>query len=272
MIAVVILNWNGVDMLRRYLPGVVSDCADEGEVIVADNGSTDASLDYLRAEHPDVRLLCFDKNHGFAEGYNAAFRRIEAETPGRYDYYLLLNSDVRTSPGWLTPLRTYMDAHPETAAAQPKIHAEWAHDSFEHAGAAGGFIDRYGYPFCRGRMLNVLEKDHGQYDTVRSLFWATGAALLVRPADWNAVGGFDPHFFAHFEGIRADAGADYCAEVMRIRPQGAHKFDGVGKDVPHHAAPTGVGGTNHTMLGIVEQHRYAIGGGNADAYVRQCGD
>lgn len=176
MIAVVILNWNGVDMLRRYLPGVVSDCADEGEVIVADNGSTDASLDYLRAEHPDVRLLCFDKNHGFAEGYNAAFRRIEAETPGRYDYYLLLNSDVRTSPGWLTPLRTYMDAHPETAAAQPKIHAEWAHDSFEHAGAAGGFIDRYGYPFCRGRMLNVLEKDHGQYDTVRSLFWEIGRA------------------------------------------------------------------------------------------------
>ena len=224
MIAVVILNWNGVDMLRRYLPGVVSDCADEGEVIVADNGSTDASLDYLRAEHPDVRLLCFDKNHGFAEGYNAAFRRIEAETPGRYDYYLLLNSDVRTSPGWLTPLRTYMDAHPEVAAAQPKIHAEWAHDSFEHAGAAGGFIDRYGYPFCRGRMLNVLEKDHGQYDTVRSLFWATGAALLVRPADWNAVGGFDPHFFAHFEEI------DFC---WRLRAR-ARKIVCIPQSVVYH--------------------------------------
>ena len=117
-----------------------------------------------------------------------------------------------------------MDAHPETAAAQPKIHAEWAHDSFEHAGAAGGFIDRYGYPFCRGRMLNVLEKDHGQYDTVRSLFWATGAALLVRPADWNAVGGFDPHFFAHFEEI------DFC---WRLRAR-ARKIVCIPQSVVYH--------------------------------------
>lgn len=224
MIAVVILNWNGVDMLRRYLPGVVSDCAGEGEVIVADNGSTDDSLHYLRTEHPDVRLVCFDQNLGFAGGYNAAFRRIEQETPGRYDYYLLLNSDVRTSPGWLTPMRTYMDAHPETAAAQPKIHAEWAHDSFEHAGAAGGFIDRFGYPFCRGRLLNVLEKDSGQYDTVRSLFWATGAALMVRPADWNAAGGFDARFFAHFEEI------DFC---WRLRAR-ARKIVCVTDSVVYH--------------------------------------
>ena len=121
-------------------------------------------------------------------------------------------------------MRTYMNAHPETAAAQPKIHAEWAHDSFEHAGAAGGFIDRFGYPFCRGRLLNVLEKDHGQYDTVRSLFWATGAALMVRPADWNAAGGFDARFFAHFEEI------DFC---WRLRAR-ARKIVCVTDSVVYH--------------------------------------
>ena len=134
MIAVVILNWNGVEMLRRFLPSVLAHSAPEGEVIVADNGSTDCSVEMLRQEFPTVRLIEMPDNTGFAEGYNEAFRRIEQETPRRYDLYLLLNSDIRTTEGWLRPLRTYMDAHPEVAAAQPKLRAEWAHDTFEYAG------------------------------------------------------------------------------------------------------------------------------------------
>ena len=140
MIAVVILNWNGVEMLRRFLPSVLAHSAPEGEVIVADNGSTDRSVEMLRQEFPKVRLIEMPDNTGFAEGYNEAFRRIEQETPRHYDLYLLLNSDIRTTEGWLRPLRTYMDAHPEVAAAQPKLRAEWAHDTFEYAGGAGGFI------------------------------------------------------------------------------------------------------------------------------------
>ena len=211
MIAVVILNWNGVEMLRRFLPSVLAHSAPEGEVIVADNGSTDCSVEMLRQEFSTVRLIEMPDNTGFAEGYNEAFRRIEQETPRHYDLYLLLNSDIRTTEGWLRPLRTYMDAHPEVAAAQPKLRAEWAHDTFEYAGGAGGFIDRDGYPFCRGRLFNVVEKDHGQYDAVVPLFWATGAALLIRVSDWEAVGGLDGRFFAHNEEI------DLC---WRLRARG----------------------------------------------------
>lgn len=211
MIAVVILNWNGAEMLRRFLPSVVKNTAPEGEVIVADNGSSDDSLLMLRSEFPEVRIVAMPENLGFAEGYNEAFRRIEAETPARYDLYLLLNSDVRVTPRWLQPLRAYMDAHPEVAAAQPKLLAEWANDTFEYAGGAGGFLDRDGYPFCRGRMLNVVEKDSGQYDDVASLFWATGAALLVRASDWAETGGLDGRFFAHNEEI------DFC---WRLRARG----------------------------------------------------
>lgn len=211
MIAVVILNWNGAEMLRRFLPSVVEHSAPEGEVIVADNGSTDTSLEVLAAEFSTVRVIRMERNVGFAEGYNEAFRRLERETPRRYDLYLLLNSDVRVTAGWLSPLRHYMDAHPEVAAAQPKLRAEWAHDMLEYAGAAGGYLDRDGYPFCRGRLFNVMEKDTGQYDTVASLFWATGAALLIRVSDWESVGGLDGRFFAHNEEI------DLC---WRLRSRG----------------------------------------------------
>lgn len=211
MIAVVILNWNGAEMLRRFLPSVVEHSHPLGEVIVADNGSTDNSLEILQQEFPEVRTLVLDRNYGFAEGYNEAFRRLEIIAPQRYEYYLLLNSDVRVTADWLRPLHTYMEQHPEVAAAQPKVRAEWAHDTLEYAGAAGGYIDRYGYPFCRGRLLSVVEKDRGQYDDNASIFWATGAALLIRQADWWDVGGLDGRFFAHNEEI------DLC---WRLRARG----------------------------------------------------
>ena len=211
MIAVVILNWNGAEMLRRFLPSVVEHSQPLGEVIVADNGSTDESLEILQQEFPEVRILVLDRNYGFAEGYNEAFRRLEEVAPQRYEYYLLLNSDVRVTADWLRPLHTYLEQHPEVAAAQPKLRAEWAHDTLEYAGAAGGYIDRYGYPFCRGRLLSVVEKDRGQYDDNASIFWATGAALLIRQADWWDVGGLDGRFFAHNEEI------DLC---WRLRARG----------------------------------------------------
>jgi glycosyltransferase, group 2 family protein len=211
MIAVVILNWNGAEMLRRFLPSVVEHSHPLGEVIVADNGSTDNSLEILQQEFPEVRTLVLDRNYGFAEGYNEAFRRLEIIAPQRYEYYLLLNSDVRVTVDWLRPLQVYMELHPEVAAAQPKLRAEWAHDTLEYAGAAGGFIDRYGYPFCRGRLLSVVEKDSGQYDDNASIFWATGAALLIRQSDWWEVGGLDGRFFAHNEEI------DLC---WRLRARG----------------------------------------------------
>ena len=206
MIAVVILNWNGSDMMRRFLPSVIAGCEGEGEVIVADNGSTDDSLDMLRAEFPAVRTIALDRNYGFAEGYNQAFRRLDG-----YDYYLLLNSDVRCTDGWLRPLREYMDAHPDCAACQPKVRAEWDHSRLEYAGACGGYIDRDGYPFCRGRIFAVAEQDNGQYDNVADIFWATGAALMIRAEDWHKAGGLDGRFFAHNEEI------DLC---WRLRSRG----------------------------------------------------
>lgn len=212
MIAVVILNWNGSAMMRRFLPSVIAGCTGEGEVIVADNGSTDDSLEMLRTEFPEVRVLALDKNYGFAEGYNQAFRVLEAESgEDAYDYYLLLNSDVECTDGWLRPLREYMDAHPDCAACQPKLRAEWDRSRLEYAGACGGFMDRDGYPFCRGRIFAVAEVDDGQYDDVCDVFWATGAALMVRAEDWRNTGGLDGRFFAHNEEI------DFC---WRLRSRG----------------------------------------------------
>lgn len=195
-LAVVILNWNGSALMRKYLPSVVAYSAREGvEVIVADNDSTDDSVEMLRREFPGVRLLTLSRNYGFAEGYNRALSGVEAT------YYLLLNSDVEVTEGWLDPLLDYMDSHPEAAACQPKIRSLLDRESFEFAGASGGFIDRYGYPFCRGRIMATVEKDHGQYDTVCPVFWATGAALMIRAADYRAAGGLDGRFFAHMEEI-----------------------------------------------------------------------
>ena len=205
-VSVVILNWNGAAMLQKFLPGVIKYSQGEGvEVCVADNGSTDESVVWLQTHCPDVRLIVLDKNYGFADGYNKALEQVEAE------YVVLLNSDVEVTPHWLEPMVAYMDAHPEVAACQPKIRAERNKEYFEYAGAAGGYIDKYGYPFCRGRIFDIVEKDQGQYDTVAPIFWATGAALFIRLEDYREAGGLDGRFFAHMEEI------DLC---WRLRARG----------------------------------------------------
>ena len=196
-ISVVILNWNGSAMLQRFLPSVIR-YSEEAEIIVADNGSTDHSIDILREKFPSVRILPFRENYGFAEGYNRAIQQIE--TP----YVLLLNDDVEVTPHWLQPLLAFMNHHPEVAACQPKILSETQRELFEYAGACGGFIDHLGYPYCRGRIFNHVEKDRGQYDHVCPIFWATGAALLVRTDVFRKEGGLDKRFFAHMEEI------DFC--------------------------------------------------------------
>lgn len=193
-------------MLREFLPSVIAHSKGEGiEVCVADNASTDNSLEVMRQEFPDVRLILLDKNYGFAEGYNRALAEVDAE------YCLLLNSDVEVTEGWLTPMLDYMDAHPEVAVCQPKIRSYHRRNEFEHAGACGGFMDKYGYPFCRGRMMDTVEEDKGQYDTTVPVLWATGAALFIRTADYREAGGLDARFFAHMEEI------DLC---WRLRSRG----------------------------------------------------
>lgn len=193
--AVVILNWNGRHMLDTYLPGVVACCPHDAEVVVADNASTDDSVAFLQENFPRVRLIVLDKNYGFAEGYNRALQQVEA------CYYVLLNSDVRVTPHWLEPLVNFMDTHAEVAACQPKLLAEREPEKFEYAGACGGFLDKLGYPFCRGRVFDCVETDEGQYNTPSEILWATGACMLVRSADYWQFGGLDGRFFAHNEEI-----------------------------------------------------------------------
>ena len=194
-VAIVILNWNGAKMMRQYLPTVMRYSCDEAVVYVADNASTDDSLQLLRSEFPEVRLILLDKNWGFAEGYNKALRQVDAQ------YYLLLNSDIEVTHHWLTPLVEFMDAHQEVAACQPKLLSIYERDKFEYAGACGGFLDRYGYPFCRGRVFETVEPDKGQYDNASEVLWATGAALMIRSQDYWACNGLDGRFFAHNEEI-----------------------------------------------------------------------
>lgn len=194
-VAVVILNWNGAEMLRRYLPSVIEHTGELADIIVADNASTDNSLAMLDAEFPSVRTIVLDRNYGFAGGYNRALEQVDNE------YYMLLNSDVEVTCGWMDRLLEFMDAHDEAAACQPKLRSEHSRDMFEYAGASGGFLDRYGYPFCRGRIFDVVEKDEGQYDDVCEVMWASGAALMIRREDYRHAGGFDERFFAHNEEI-----------------------------------------------------------------------
>lgn len=192
--SVIILNWNGAEMLRTYLTSVVANTAD-ADVIVADNGSTDNSLDVLAHEFPTVKTILLDRNYGFAEGYNRAIDQVDSE------YVVLLNSDVETPEGWLRPLLEYMDAHPEVAAVQPKIRSWRKKDYFEHAGAAGGYLNALGYPYCRGRRVWGVEQDKGQYDTVVNIDWTTGACMCVRTQVYKDLGGLDASFFAHMEEI-----------------------------------------------------------------------
>ena len=209
-VSVVILNWNGAEMLRRFLPSVV-ECSSraDAEVCVADNASTDASCEVIGKDFPSVRLISLDRNYGFAEGYNRALKQVDAR------YVVLLNSDVEVTPGWLDTLVDFMDNHPEAAACQPKLLAYNDKSRFEYAGASGGFIDRYGYPFCRGRIFERVEKDGGQYDTTVPVFWTTGAALMIRQDIYEEVGGLDARFFAHMEEI------DLC---WRLRSRGFQLF------------------------------------------------
>ena len=204
-LAIVILNWNGAKMLRQYLPTVLENSV--GDVIVADNASIDGSVSMLLTEFPQVRNIILEQNFGFAEGYNRALAQLSG-----YEYFLLLNSDVEIrQQRWDEPMIRYMDAHPECAACQPKLLSLLEPDCFEYAGGAGGFMDKYGYPFCRGRVLGTIERDEGQYDDIIPLMWATGAALMVRASDWRESGGLDARFFAHMEEI------DLC---WRLRTMG----------------------------------------------------
>ena len=226
-VAVIILNWNGEKLLREFLPSVVANTDTSiADVIVADNGSTDGSRELLRKEFPQVKLLEFDENLGFAGGYNRALR----ETG--YRYTLLLNSDVETPAGWLTPLHDFMEAHPDAAACQPKILSYKQKGKFEYAGAAGGFIDRNGYPYCRGRIFDTVEDDNGQYDTPVEVFWATGAALMVRTDLYEKAGGLDERFFAHMEEI------DLCWRLLLM---------------------------GHTLWCVPASHVYHLGGGSLPA-------
>lgn len=194
-VAVVILNYNGKDWLRQFLPGVMATAYAPLEVIIADNASTDGSVDWLREVFPGLRLIVLPQNFGFAEGYNKALEQVEAE------YFVLLNSDVKVEPDWLQPLITCMESGKNIGACQPRILSFHQPDYFEYAGAAGGWIDTLGYPFARGRVMETLEPDNGQYSNTSTIFWASGAALCVRSAAWKLVGGFDSLFFAHQEEI-----------------------------------------------------------------------
>ena len=214
-VAVVILNYNGASMLERFLPSVIK-FSPGAEIVVADNASTDNSVAVVENKFPAVRIVRLDKNYGFADGYNRALEQVEAE------YYLLLNSDVEVAEGWLEPLLSLMDSQPDAVACQPKILAYNNKEAFEYAGASGGFLDFYGYPYCRGRLFDTVEEDKGQYDDVCRLFWATGAALMVRRDAFCNAGGFDGRFFAHMEEVDlcwrmlARGGAIYAVPQSKV--------------------------------------------------------
>ena len=208
---IVILNWNGAAHLRRFLPSVL-EAADGAGVVVADNGSTDESLELLAAAFPQVRVVRLDRNYGFAEGYNRALEQVEA------DVFVLLNSDVETPEGWLAPLLECLERNPDVAAVAPKLRSVDEPDRFEYAGAAGGYIDFWGYPFCRGRILRSVERDTGQYDDEREVFWVSGAAFCCRAEAFRAAGGFDADFFAHMEEIDLCWRLQLAGHRIRIVP------------------------------------------------------
>jgi len=202
--AIVILNWNGKHFLEKFLPKLIENSSIPGvEIIVADNGSTDGSQGWMKSDHPSIRLIELDENTGYTGGYNRALKLIEA------DYFLLLNSDIEVSPDWLPPLIETMNSNPEIGICMPKIRSFHNKEYFEYAGACGGFIDKFGYPFCRGRILSYIEKDSGQYDRPREIFWASGAAFMIRSSIFRQLGGLDDSFFAHMEEI------DLCWRAKR---------------------------------------------------------
>lgn len=201
--AVVILNWNGVEQLKTFLPSVVANTP-HAEIIVADNASTDASVSWVKNNYPTVRIISLAENFGFAGGYNEALKCVDSE------FLVLLNSDVEVTPGWLEPMVEALQSNKTRAACQPKILSYKEKELFEYAGAAGGFIDKYGIPFCKGRILNTIEKDTLQYNHADSIFWASGACICIRNEVFKKAGGFDSDFFAHMEEI------DLCWTIHRL--------------------------------------------------------
>jgi len=194
--AIVILNWNTRRHLETFLPFLVKySVSPEVKIIVADNASEDDSVAFLKTNYPQIDLIQLDRNYGFAEGYNRALKQVEAE------YYVILNSDIEVTENWISPLINLLDGNQEIAACMPKLRSYHNRDYFEYAGAAGGYIDKYGYPFCKGRVFQTLEKDNGQYDGIYQVFWATGACMAIRAKLFYEMGGFDPYFFAHQEEI-----------------------------------------------------------------------
>ena len=197
-VAVIILNWNGRKYLQQFLPTLIQYSKDEAEIIVADNASSDDSIAFLKSAYPEMRIIRNPDNGGFAKGYNLALSQVEA------DYYILLNSDIEVTENWITPVIELMEHDDKIAACQPKIRSFHEPKKFEYAGAAGGFIDKYGYPFCRGRLFLSIEEDYGQYDDESEIFWATGACMFVKAKLFHRMGGLDEDFFAHMEEI------DFC--------------------------------------------------------------
>ncbi len=197
-VAIVILNWNGKKFLEDFLPGVIANSSEDAEIIVADNASTDDSVAFLKQKYPDIRIIENKSNGGYAKGYNEALMELEA------NYFVLLNSDIEVTENWVKPVIRLMEEDTKIAACQPKLRSFYEREKFEYAGAGGGYIDKYGYPFCRGRIFQSLEKDEGQYDDVKEIFWATGACLFVRANVFKSLGGLDERFFAHMEEI------DFC--------------------------------------------------------------
>lgn len=204
-VAVVILNWNGVKYLKEFIPFLIKySSINNVGLFVADNGSTDNSIEFLKTNHNEINLILLEQNFGFAEGYNKALEKIDSE------YFVLLNSDVEVTEMWLEPLIKLLDSDTTIAACMPKIMDYYKRDYFEYAGAAGGFIDKYGYPFCRGRIFNEIEKDNAQYNNYESIFWASGACLFIRKEIYFKAGGLDADFFAHMEEI------DLCWRIKNI--------------------------------------------------------
>jgi GT2 family glycosyltransferase len=203
-VAIVILNWNGKKYLEQFLPSVIATDYPDLEIIVADNGSTDGSIEFVRENHSSLRIIGFRKNHGFAKGYNEALKQVDAA------YYVILNSDVEVNPGWIRNMVDLMESDKTVAACQPKILSFNNRKLFDYAGAAGGWIDRFGYPFARGRIFDVCEEDHGQYDDASLIFWCSGAALFIRSSVFHEAGGFDEYFFAHQEEI------DLCWRIQYL--------------------------------------------------------
>jgi hypothetical protein len=212
-VSVVILNWNGSEFLKKFLPSVVHCSKGNVEIIVADNGSTDDSRSVVTKSFPSVTYLQLERNFGFAEGYNQALSQLDS------DYFMLLNSDVEVTPGWLEPMVKLLEQDPQVGICQPKILSLNHRNEFEYAGAAGGFIDRNGYPFCRGRVLQVVEEDMGQYDQTIQVSWASGACMLIRSQVWIECNGFDSDFWAHMEEIDLCWRAQHLGYKVLVCPE-----------------------------------------------------